>query len=79
MSYRDAEKLHDIVTEPDYTCKYFEKVKEDIEFTLRHSLQEAWDANKDLRNWGTEWKDRALEYYERIEELEKKLEELTIE
>ena len=72
------EKNHGIVGEPSPTCPYVD----DVVGWLKESLDQMEvirSNNEQLREWGTEWRDAAVEYAKKIEKLEEEIENLKSE
>lgn len=55
-----VERRHGVSDEPDTTCQYVDAAIEAME-TVR-------EANKGLRRWGHEWRDRAVELESELSE-----------
>lgn len=69
MSFRDV--VREMDDEPGYTCPIIDKAI--------GTLEEIREANAAIRSWGEDWKAKAEEFYDRVQELEEEERERNVE
>ena len=72
------ENCHGIVGEPAPTCPHVDEVQRWLKDAYEQ-MEVIRENNEKLREWGTEWRDAAIEYAKNIENLEEEIENLKSE